>query len=406
VADLAVAHVVVGRQSDRRTVRRELGVELAPVSRSSVGVSASDTALDGPGGATPTPSAITSSTGPGRPSERRVLRELERHAFECTDGPRTVPRAYALGRCSTRPAPARRTVRPLPALRGAGRVAARHRGRPSEPRPARDLRPLPRGRDLWLVTVTDTTTGAHDTKPAHWVDASIHAVELTATVAACALIHRLVSGHGIRRHRDARARHPHLLHRPTRQPRRRRVGARRPATVPPIERAVVAVARRPPVAGPVRRGHRRRRSDPADADPRPAGGVDAAPRRRPSHGADPGRGCAGTGRRPTDCSSEGSVTDPTGSRSPPHAPPEGLDLNRNFPAGWGTGVPGQRRPPAQRARDRRPRPRDRARPNICGYNAFHTSGGVLLRPSSTRPDDKLAPWTSGCGSSSVHAAPS
>ncbi len=37
------------------------------------------------------------------------------------------------------------------------------------------------GRDLWLVTVTDAGTGAHDTKPAHWVDASIHAEELTAT---------------------------------------------------------------------------------------------------------------------------------------------------------------------------------------------------------------------------------
>ena len=41
------------------------------------------------------------------------------------------------------------------------------------------------GRDLWLVSVTDSATGGHDTKPAHWVDASIHAVELTATVAAC-----------------------------------------------------------------------------------------------------------------------------------------------------------------------------------------------------------------------------
>ena len=40
------------------------------------------------------------------------------------------------------------------------------------------------GRDLWLVTVTDTAAGAGATKPAHWVDASIHAVELTATVAA------------------------------------------------------------------------------------------------------------------------------------------------------------------------------------------------------------------------------
>ncbi len=48
------------------------------------------------------------------------------------------------------------------------------------------------GRDLWLVTITDSSTGTHDTKPAHWVDASIHAVELTATVAACHLIERLV----------------------------------------------------------------------------------------------------------------------------------------------------------------------------------------------------------------------
>ena len=48
---------------------------------------------------------------------------------------------------------------------------------------------------MWLITVTDHETGAHDTKPAHWVDASIHAVELTATVSACHLIHHLVAGH-------------------------------------------------------------------------------------------------------------------------------------------------------------------------------------------------------------------
>ncbi len=29
------------------------------------------------------------------------------------------------------------------------------------------------------------------------------------------------------------------------------------------------------------------------------------------------------------------------------------------------------------------------RPNICGYNAFHTSGGILLRPSSVKSDDAL-----------------
>src|SRR4029453_4534722 len=32
-----------------------------------------------------------------------------------------------------------------------------------------------------------------------------------------------------------------------------------------------------------------------------------------------------------------------------------------------------------------------ARPNVCGYNAYHTSGGVLLPPSPTRPDRELPP---------------
>jgi hypothetical protein len=52
------------------------------------------------------------------------------------------------------------------------------------------------GRDLWLATITDSSTGAHDTKPAHWVDANIHAVEVTGGVAALHLIHHLVTGFG------------------------------------------------------------------------------------------------------------------------------------------------------------------------------------------------------------------
>ena len=50
------------------------------------------------------------------------------------------------------------------------------------------------GRDLLIATITDSSTGSHDTKPAHWIDASIHAVELTATVAACRVLQRLVDG--------------------------------------------------------------------------------------------------------------------------------------------------------------------------------------------------------------------
>ena len=48
------------------------------------------------------------------------------------------------------------------------------------------------GRDLLLATITDTTTGAHNTKPAHWIDANIHAVEVTGGVAALFIIQDLV----------------------------------------------------------------------------------------------------------------------------------------------------------------------------------------------------------------------
>ena len=51
------------------------------------------------------------------------------------------------------------------------------------------------GRNLWLVTVTDGATGPHDAKPAHWVDANIHATEVTGSAAALYLIDHLVTGH-------------------------------------------------------------------------------------------------------------------------------------------------------------------------------------------------------------------
>ena len=53
------------------------------------------------------------------------------------------------------------------------------------------------GRDLWLATITDASTGSHDTKPAHWIDANIHSIEVTGGVAALHVIHHLVTGFGV-----------------------------------------------------------------------------------------------------------------------------------------------------------------------------------------------------------------
>src|SRR5688572_11400791 len=58
------------------------------------------------------------------------------------------------------------------------------------------------GRDIWLVTVTNSVTGRADEKPALWVDGNIHAAELTASTACLYFRHQLASGAD-----DAKSRH-------------------------------------------------------------------------------------------------------------------------------------------------------------------------------------------------------
>src|SRR5574343_3948 len=52
------------------------------------------------------------------------------------------------------------------------------------------------GRDIWLLTLTITATGAAADKPAIWVDGNIHAAELTASTACLYWLHQLLAGHG------------------------------------------------------------------------------------------------------------------------------------------------------------------------------------------------------------------
>jgi hypothetical protein len=93
---------------------------------------------------------------------------------------------------------------------------------------------------------------------------------------------------------------------------------------------------------------------------------------------------------------EGLIEDYDGFTVPRPRPPEGLDLNRNFPAGWGTGVAGSGDHPLSEPEIDALVRAIVARPNVCGFNAYHTSGGILLRPSSTGADSTLPPddlWT-------------
>ncbi|MEQ8437891.1 MAG: M14 family metallopeptidase [Ilumatobacter fluminis] len=244
------------------------------------------------------------------------------------------------------------------------------------------------GRDLWLVTVTDQRTGAHDTKPAHWVDANIHSVELTASVAACHLIHRLVSGHGnddtITRALETRTFYV--------VPRVNPDGAEwAMADVPTFRRSSV----RP---WPWRDGHQPvgHRGGDVDGDGRvlqmrvvdPHGAWMPHPDDARLMVPVPAEG-APTGTATYRLMDEGTVADHDGFTVPTPRPTEGLDMNRNYPAGWGTKIPGSGDHPLSEPEIDALVRAMIARPNICGFNAYHTSGGVLLRPSSTRADSSL-----------------
>jgi murein tripeptide amidase MpaA len=52
------------------------------------------------------------------------------------------------------------------------------------------------GRDIWSLTITDRTTGSHDTKPAYFVDANIHAGEVTGCSTVLWLVNHLLTNQG------------------------------------------------------------------------------------------------------------------------------------------------------------------------------------------------------------------
>ena len=51
-------------------------------------------------------------------------------------------------------------------------------------------------RPIWLLTLTNQATGPDTEKPAVWIDANIHATEITGTTTALHLAHTLLEGYG------------------------------------------------------------------------------------------------------------------------------------------------------------------------------------------------------------------
>jgi murein tripeptide amidase MpaA len=244
------------------------------------------------------------------------------------------------------------------------------------------------GREVWLITATNFKSGSDAEKPAFWVDANIHASEVTTSAAALYLINSLVTKYkkdsNIKRALDTRA--FYIV------PRVNPDGAEWAlADKPKIIRS--STREYPftddPLAGLVF-------GEDLDGDGRvlqmriedPNGAWKAYPddprlmiRRDPIE----------TGGKYYRILPEGLLKNYDGVTIKVLQPKQGLDLNRNFPAGWRTESD-------QRGAGPYPTSEPEARnlvdfiakhPNINGTISFHTMSGVLLRPYDDRSDDEF-----------------
>lgn len=243
------------------------------------------------------------------------------------------------------------------------------------------------GRDIWALVVTNTATGPAEDKPALWIDANIHASELSPSTAALYLLNKLATQYGqddaITALLDTRT--FYIV------PRLNPDGAEWAlADVPKIIRS----STRPyPYDEESLPGFER---EDVDGDgrmlsmriPDPNGPWKAHPdeprllvRRDPTE----------TGGQYYRMLPEGVIGDYDGYTITEKVIKEGLDLNRNFPMGWrqeqeqkGAGPYPASEPEVRAAVDFIVR-----HPNITGAITLHTLSGVLLRPYSTHPDEQF-----------------
>ena len=241
------------------------------------------------------------------------------------------------------------------------------------------------GRDVWLVTATNFKSGEDSEKPALWVDANLHASEVTGSAAALYLINFLVicyeTDENVKRALDTRAFYI--------APRVNPDGAEWALADRPKE--IRSVTRPYPHLDEL--GDGLTAWEDIDGDGRilqmrleDANGAWKA------HPDDPRlmvrRDPIETGGRYYRILPEGLLKNYDGVTIHVRKPKEDLDLNRNFPAGWrteseqhGAGTHPTSEPEARNLVDFAINHK-----NITGAISFHTMSGVLLRGFSDRPD--------------------
>jgi murein tripeptide amidase MpaA len=245
------------------------------------------------------------------------------------------------------------------------------------------------GRDIWLLVLTNRSTGADADKPAFWVDGNIHAAELTASTACLYWLHQLLGAYGS----DAKV--TELLD--TRVvylcPRLNPDGAE--LALADVPRHIRSSTRPYPYDEPHVDGLT---VQDVDGDGRilqmrvkdPRGGWKPHPDEpRLLIPREPGE-FGGTYYR---VMPEGLLEHFDGTTIRVNPDREGLDLNRNFPAYWrqefeqkGAGPYPASEPEVRAMVDFIAR-----HPHIGAAVSFHTHSGVILRPMGTQSDDDMTP---------------
>ncbi len=245
------------------------------------------------------------------------------------------------------------------------------------------------GRPVWCVTLTNFDTGNDTDKPAFYVDANIHATELSGSVAALKLIDVLLNGYG------------------KRDDITRLLDTRTVYVLPRVnpDGAEWAMADKPKYIRSSTRPYPYNEDaiEGLEVEDIDGDGRILMMRIKDANGPwkkHPSEPRLMVRRDPVESGgeyyrivSEGRVKNFDGFNLPVARVKQGLDLNRNFPEEW---RPESKQLGAGDFPTSEPEVRNcvefiNKHRNICGGTFFHTWSGVLLRPFGTKADDEMPP---------------
>ncbi len=241
------------------------------------------------------------------------------------------------------------------------------------------------GREIWIMTVTNQATGPAEDKPALWVDANIHATEVSPSSAALYLLHRLLTTYGA----DPRVTYA--------------LDSRAFYVVPRVnpDGAEWALADRPRfIRSSTRPYPREEQLDGLIREDIDGDGRILQMRLKDPQGAwkpHPDHPRLLVRREPDDLPGgdyfrllpEGRVQNYDGALIKSAPSLQGLDLNRQFPVSWTPAQTGAGDFPGSEPETRALLQFVSDHPNITGSISLHTFSGVHLRPLTRAPDTEM-----------------